>query len=121
MGSIGANNNSANSTTPTPVTIQGDDWGKITFSQVNKGDIDGDFERWESDRQVIDAAIITRNDKGEATGVASSKAPRWEIERRDGKYRVYERNNRGRHYIKSASTIEGVLKQLKKYNDTHII
>lgn len=79
----------------------------MKFTETRKG-------HWESDRMGISAAMITRNENDEATGLVHDSVPLFEIEEGEYKgqtaYRLYEAHLGGRSFVKRFKTPEQAIK-----------
>lgn len=83
----------------------------MKFTETRKG-------HWESDRMGISAAIIIRNENGEATGLVHDSVPMYEIEEGEYKgqtaYRLYKAHLGGHSFVKRFKTLEQAIKFVDK-------
>lgn len=79
----------------------------MTFTETWRG-------HWESDKMSISAAIITRDDEGNSTGLVHDSVALYEIEEGEYKgqtaYRLYKAHLGGRSFVKRFKTLEQAVK-----------
>lgn len=79
----------------------------MKFTETRRG-------HWESDKLGISAAMITRNENGEATGLVHDNVPLYEIEEGEHKgqtaYRLYKAHLGGHSFVKRFKTLDKAIK-----------
>lgn len=79
----------------------------MKFTETSKG-------TWTSDKQGITAAVITRNENGEATGMVHDSVPMFEIREGGHKgqtaYRLYKAHLGGYSFVKRFNTLDKAIK-----------
>lgn len=79
----------------------------MKFTETRRG-------HWESDKLGISAAMITRNEQGQATGLVHDNVPLYEIEEGEYKgqtaYRLYKAHLGGHSFVKRFKTLDKAIK-----------